>query len=109
MRHMLGINRPEVRSPRPHRDYAAVNPGDPHWVELERLGMVELYSKRGGYDWYRTTPAGREAAFRSHRRFRSSRGERVYCAYLNVSDVLPGLTFRDFLTHPDFAESRRSA
>jgi hypothetical protein len=111
LRHMLGINRPEARNPKPHRDYAAVLPGDAHWLELERLGMVERYSARDNtiYHWYRTTPKGREAAFASHRRIRYSRSKRVYCAFLSVSDAVPDLTFRQFLTHPDFAEIRSRA
>lgn len=109
LRHMLGINRPEQRAPQAYRDYAAVNPGDVEWVELERLGMVERYSSHGSYHWYRTTPAGRAAAFASHRKIRFSRSTRRYLKFLDLGDCFPGLTFREFLTAAEFAEARASA
>ena len=108
LRHMLGINRPQLRNPEPYRDYAAVNPGDPQWLELERLGLVKLYSTEGNYHWYRTTPAGREAAFASHRRWRWPRSARRYAKFLDIADLDPDLTFRRFLTDPRYAEARRA-
>lgn len=107
LRHMLGINRPELRNPKPYRDYAAVCPGNPEWLELEQLGMVERYSTEGNYHWYRTTAAGREAAFASHRRWRWPRSARRYAQFLKIADLDPDLTFRDFLTETRYAEARR--
>jgi hypothetical protein len=113
LRHMLGINTPNDCVPRPHRNYAAANRGDTEYLELERLGMVERYrsasSLWGDYDFYRCTDAGRQAAIASHRCIRQPRAARVYAKYLDVADALPDLTFREFLTSPEFAESRRSA
>lgn len=109
LRHMLGINTPQHRAPKPYRDYAAVVPGDPEWVELERLGMIQRYASRGSYDWYRTTADGRGAAIASHRRIRYSREKRRYLKFLDLSDCLPDLTFREFLTSPAFAAARCSA
>jgi len=110
LRHMLGINDPSKRVPRPYRNYAAVNPGDPEFIEMARAGLVEIYRARGSgseYDYYRCTEMGRLAAMRSFRSIRYSAAKRRYIAYLNVSDAVPDLTFRQFLTHPDFAEARR--
>jgi len=109
LRHMLGINRPDVRSPRPTRDYAAMSHGDQHWTQLEALGLVERYAIDEHYVWLRTTAAGREAAFASHRQIRLSRSARRYARYLDLCDAVPNLTFRDFLTHPQFAQIRRQA
>lgn len=112
LRHMLGINTPEQRVPTPYRNYAAVNPGDPLFVELTALGMVERYRVAGGdfeYDYYRCTEAGRLAAMRSYRTIRLSKSKRVYARFLNISDAYGDLTFREFLTSPRFAEARRDA
>jgi ectoine hydroxylase-related dioxygenase (phytanoyl-CoA dioxygenase family) len=113
LRHMLGINTPDSRIPEPHRDYAAVNPGDPEFVELERLGAVRCYRRRGeasnAYDWYCCTEAGREAAMHSHRLIRRPKKQRVYAKFLDISDVLPDLTFKQFLTDETFRRARAEA
>lgn len=65
LRHMLGLNDPTRKDPVPYRNYAAVNPGDQQFVELERLGMVRRYRTADDgscYDWYMCTKAGQEAA-----------------------------------------------
>lgn len=49
--------------------------GDPQYVELARLGMVERYrtpSPGFAYDYYRTTDIGRAAAMASHKTIRHS-------------------------------------
>jgi len=114
LRHMLGINTPDDRKPRPYRDYAAVNPGDPEFAELERLGAVERINKpvpswASDYEWYQCTEAGKAAAMASHRRIRKGKPQRVYLAYLSCRDCCPDLTFKEFLTDPEFDEERRQA
>ena len=112
LRHMLGINKPYDREPKPYRNYAAVNPGDPEYLELERLGAIEKVSgpsEWSEYDYYRCTEAGRAAAIASHRTIRKSRGARVYSCFLSMRDCDPDLTFRDFLTDPYYADVRRAA
>lgn len=115
LRHMLGINDPSVGHPKPCRDYAAVNPGDPHFVELEALGAVERYRAASQnhpgfpYGYYRCTDAGRAAAMASHKTIRWSKSKRVYSKFLDVRDALNDLTFKDFLTRPEFKQSRESA
>lgn len=112
LRHMLGINDPRQRIPQPHRNYAAVNPGDARFVDLARLGLVECYRKAGeqnSYDYYRCTDAGRAAAMASHKTIRLPKSKRVYIKFLGLKDVFADLTFRDFLVDPRFAETRRGA
>lgn len=112
LRHMLGINDPYLRVPKPYRNYAAVNPGDPHYVEMAELGLVECYRKAGGiyeYDFYSCTEAGIAAALKSHRTIRVSRSKRMYSRYLSVSDARADLTFKQFLTDPAFKEIRAGA
>jgi hypothetical protein len=111
LRHMLGVNTPYDREPRPYRNYAAVNPGDPKYVELERLGAVENCGKTtwSEYDYYRCTEAGKAAAIQSHRNIRYSKSKRRYWKFRDIMDCCPGLTFKEFLTNPEFKEVRRLA
>ena len=111
LRHMLGINDPAKRVPKPYRNYAAVNPDDPLFVEMDATGLVERYEANcpgSDYHWYRCTDGGRIAAMRSFRKIQYSPAKRRYIAYLSVSDVCPDLTFRQFLTNPRFSEARRA-
>ena len=111
LRHMLGINTPCDPEPNPWRNYAAVNPGDPKYIELERVGAIKRYypPTSTDYHWYLCTNAGKLAATQSHKKIRKSKGKRRYAAFLNISDVYPDLTFREFLTAPEFAEVRDNA
>jgi len=111
LRHMLGINTPDDRYPNPHRNYAAVNPGEPEYMELERLGVVEQYQPRGGspYHYYRCTEKGRQAACASHRKIRKPLAARRYSMFLDMTDVAPDLTFWEFLTQPQWKEARAQA
>lgn len=112
LRHMLGINTPDDRVPRPHRDYAAVSPGDTEFAALAALGAVERYRVAGAgapYDYFRCTAAGRAMAIASHRTIRRSKSQRIYSKFLDVKDALNDLTFKEFLTRPEFAATRKGA
>lgn len=109
LRHMLGIDDPYMARPKPYRDYYCANPADPELHELMRLGMVEMYSTHGSYEWFCCTKDGRAAAMESHRTIRKSKASRVYAKYLDISDCFPDLTFKKFLTDPHFYETRRAA
>lgn len=112
LRHMLGINDPSIGNPRAYRNYAAVPPGDKRFAEMVTFGFVRKYRDAGdgcSYDYFETTDLGRQLAFESHKRRRYSKAKRVYSEYLRVADSLCDLTFRDFLTNPEFAETRRKA
>lgn len=105
LRHMLGIDRPEVAQPKPYRDYYCANPGDPSMVELERLGAVKQYDDRGDYAWYTCTDEGRAAGMASHKTIRYSAAKRRYIRFLDLRECWPDLTFRKFLTDPRFNEA----
>lgn len=112
LRHMLGIDDPDAREPKPYRNYYAACPGDPAMAALAKTGAVRL--ARGPvegfpYDYYVCTDAGTTAAIKSHRAIRKSKSQRVYSAFLSACDCFQDLTFRQFLTDPYFAETRRSA
>ena len=112
LRHMLGINDPSKSRPEPYRNYAAVDPGDPTFVELARLGLV--HHARGPargfpYYCYVCTDMGRRLAIESHRRIRWSKAQRRYSMFLHMRECCPDLTFRQFLTEPAFANERREA
>lgn len=114
LRHMLGIDKPSERDPQPYRNRYAANPGDPKLERLASLGLVELVRRAGtgvfgAYDCYRATPRGEQVARASHRRIRWPRSRRVYSRFLDIRDVCPDLTFREFLTSERFAEARRLA
>ncbi len=116
LRHMLGINDRYAKFPKPYRNFYCASPGDPEMRELVAAGAVEMYSVRAGwyavhdgYEWFRCTDAGRQAALASHRTIRVSKSKRVYRRFLEVSDAIPGLTFRDFLVDQQFAPARSEA
>lgn len=102
LRHMLGINTPEVSKPWPYRNYYCASPGQPEMAELARVGAVELYATRGGYEWFRCTDAGKAAAIASHRSIRYPEARRRYIRFLDVRECCPDLTFREFLTDPRY-------
>jgi hypothetical protein len=109
LRHMLGINDP-VKRPEPYRNYAAVNPDDPEYLELERLGMVVNKGKSpfGQYDLYVCTEDGKTTVIKSHQMIRFPKARRRYIAFLNTRDCCPDLTFREFLVSPEYKEIREA-
>lgn len=113
LRHMLGINDPSKRIPEPYRNYAAVEPGDLFFIEMSDAGLVELYKKHGNsngceYDYYRCTDIGRTIAIQSFRNIRYPPSSRRYIAFLNVRDCYPDLTFKQFITLPEFKDARQA-
>jgi hypothetical protein len=102
LRHMLGINTHEAERPKPWRNYYCANPGEKEMVELARLGAIEIYDTRGGYEWWRCTDVGRATAIASHKTIRHSPAKRRYIRFLNLRECYPDLTFRQFLTDPQY-------
>ena len=112
LRHMLGINTPWDKVPKPYRNYGAFPPGNEKMAELERLGMVEKTREAGEavkYDYWACTDKGKAAAMKSHRDIRYSKGKRKYHRFLDLRDCFPDLTFKRFLTDPFFADDRKAA
>ena len=83
LRHMLGINDPSVKTPRPYRNYAAVTPGDEEFKELQSLGLVKFDGHRGDYDYFSCTDLGKSLAIKSHKDIRYKKSKRVYIKYLS--------------------------
>lgn len=107
--HMLGIDDPSKARPQEYRDYYCANPGDPELHELARLGLVRLYRTDEHYEWFTTTDAGKVTARTAHRRSIYPKKKRIYLRFLTASDAIPDLTFKQFLTSPEFAQARREA
>lgn len=106
LRHMLGINNPSRATLEPYRDYFCANPNDADLQALSTIGAVELYSQRDGYDWYKTTEAGRAAAIESARKRLPKRSQLRYSRFLDVKDCYRNLTFKEFITNQRWAEYR---
>ena len=98
LRHMLGINRPEMFPPIPYRNYYCANPGEDKMLELVRSGAIRQYDARGGYEWYECTEEGRAAGIASHKTIRLSPAQRRYSRFLDARECNPDLTFHKFLT-----------
>lgn len=112
LRHMLGINTPGDKSPKPYRNYYAAEPGNQELIELERLGAVypfELRQDGSGLKYYACTRAGIADAIESHKTIRHNKARRVYLRFLDARDAFNDLTFKRFLTDPYFQEARRLA
>ncbi len=105
--HMLGIVDTSRRDPAPTRDYFAAEPGDEGMARLLALGLVERCGDAWGYEYHRTTASGREAATAAFYRLRQPKSKRIYSRFLELRDVFPDMTFREFLTSDQFAETRR--
>lgn len=111
LRHMLGINDAR-KPPRPYRNHYCANAGDDQLERLERLGMVRVARRPNSWlDFvtYAATEEGRAAAMRSATERLVPKKKRVYLLFLDVRDTCPDLSFREFLTSPDFADVRRDA
>lgn len=106
LRHMLGIDVTDVRSPKEYRDYFCACHGDADLAELAAAGMVKMYDKCSQYEWFTTTDAGKAAARASQRARLQTKSKRMYSRFLDISDCRPDLTFREFLTSPDYADTR---
>lgn len=108
LRHMLGINDPCKATPEPYRNYYCAGHDDRQLAELATMGAVRLYRTDESYDWYTCTEDGTLAAMRSFRTIRKTKKSRRYARFLNIADAWPDLTFRQFLTDPQFEDARRN-
>lgn len=107
LRHMLGIN--DLGGPvTPWRNYYAAPEGDEaaELLELLAAGLVAFAGNRFGSAIYVATAEGERLAVESARARRPSRAKRRYLAWLEVTNICHDLTFRAFLTDPQWAEVR---
>jgi hypothetical protein len=109
LRHMLGINDPWHKQPKPYRNHYCANKGDPALLELHRLRAVRSLGERDDYEYFACTEAGELAAIRSYKTIRYTKSQRVYRKFLDISDCYSDLTFKRFLTDPHFKEARADA
>ena len=107
LRHMLGVdNQRDKKDPVSYRNYYCTSPGNPLMNGLRHLGFVEMYRKDENYEWFTATETGIAAGMDSARQRRYSKARRRYLCYLHISDCYSNLTFKQFLTDPEFAETR---
>jgi len=109
LRHMLGLTDPYRREQVPYRDYYCANQGDVLLHEMEEAGLVRRYRCTDGYESFCTTERGRREGIKSALARRKGPAARRYARFLDLRDVVPDVTFREFLTRPEFAELRRLA
>jgi hypothetical protein len=109
LRHMLGIDDPYKRRPEPYRNYYCAPKVCPELRELERLGAVRQYATTEQWDWFECTDEGRLSAMRSFRSIQKNKAARRYSVFLDCRECNEGLTFREFLTAPYYAEARARA
>ncbi len=109
LRHMLGINTPADRIPKPYRNYYATTRDDQDMAELHSLGLVKFDGHHGDYDYFSCTDMGRQLAMKSHKDIRHKKPRRVYLKFLSCADAWPDLTFKEFLTRPEFKKYRSEA
>jgi hypothetical protein len=102
LRHMLGINDPYMAKPESYRDYYCANIGNKTLHELKKLGMVRLYFTCDKYEWFTTTDLGKSKAIESFWLLQKPKKARRYLCYLKIKEVNSQLTFKDFLTLPEF-------
>ena len=113
LRHMLGLTDDTQRKLVSYRNHYATEKGDEHIAAMVEAGLVESVDfgaeLAGGLEIYITTAKGRSIADANVRKTRRSKGARLYARFLDISDVRPRLTFREFLTSPEYAQTRREA
>ena len=95
LQHALGVDR-ERREP--YRNYYCAEDGSPDLEALVAAGLMERgRTLNGGEDrYYHVTEAGRALAITNLPK-PLSRAQQRYRRFLDASDVLTDLTFREFL------------
>lgn len=110
--HALGIEYQQARrEPNEYRNYYVSEPDDPEVAQLVEAGLIALASRpswTGGLVAFTVTDAGKEQARAFWKARQYPQKKRVYAAFLLVSDVRE-VTFREFLTSPEYAKARENA
>lgn len=108
LHHALGISDPLRPERAPYRNHFVAGLGHsdmPALERLERAGLMVREASRLCDGWvFSVTETGKAQALAT--RPRASRAKRRYGRYLSVADAIPGLTFGQFLTDPQYADYR---
>jgi len=106
LRHMLGLTDLYKAIPEPYRNYYCANPGNEILHELQTLGMVKLYNICDNYEWFTATDLGKSKAIESFWKLQKPKKARRYVCFLRIRDIYNQLTFKEFLTLPEFKTHR---
>lgn len=110
--HALGIeHQQDRREPNEYRNHYVCNEGEPEVTQLVEAGLMVLASRptwTGGAVQYAVTEAGKAQARAFWKSRQHPKKRRVYAAFMRISDMRE-VTFREFLTSPEYAECRRNA
>ena len=111
--HTLGLD--YNKSIEPYRNHFVAGPGHsdmPIILRLIERGFMAETSPPGflpqGDRVFTVTAAGIVFALKNRPQLpKRTRAQRRYDAFVEIADVYPDLTFREFLTHPKFEAHRR--
>ncbi len=109
LRHSLGIEWAHEKS---CRNYFCDELPSPQMERLVRAGLMTQGRYVAGHEdhsmrYFHVTECG---ILLAHEDIPvKSMAKRRYERFLDISDVFPDLTFREFLTSPEFAETRKNA
>ena len=115
LHHSLGISEPlEISKQKPpYRNHFVTEPRGKDFEllkDLEKAGLVERqrHSLLRSKQWcFHCTDEGKRLASTTRPTLKLTRDQRRYDNFLEMSDVDQDLTFRKFLTDPQYEEFRR--
>jgi hypothetical protein len=115
LQHSLGLD--EYGQGRQYRNHFVTGPGSKDWDACRALTDAGLMTENKGHallpvgdSVFYVTPAGIDfVATNSPKPPKVSRNRRRYAAFMDLTDCCPDLTFKQFLTDPNFADARRRA
>lgn len=109
LHHALGVSDPYQCDQPPYRNHFVAGQGhddEPLLLQLVQQGLMVVRESKltGGDALYVVSDRGVDIALKS--RPRVPQKKLLYRRFLSVRDCCPDLTFREFLTSPEFAECR---
>ena len=110
LRHSLGLDM-HGRG-RQYRNHYCTGEGSTCWPTIQTLItkglMVAGHTQSSGNNFFHVTREGKRMAVLGVKPLKIPKARRRYHKWCEVAEVCPDLTFREFLTAPAFAESRRN-
>lgn len=112
LHHALGINDPMHPEREPYRNHFVADEGHDDIPALERLESRGLMERSNPPDFcggwvFTVTEAGKAKALQT--RPRAPQAKRRYHRFLELQDVMPDLTFREFLSMPEAKDEQSRA